>query len=122
MNRRFKIFMRVLTWCLVFASLVVAAAAATFGLRPNHIVMSAMVITALFLLGLVVMACVQELRQVSWSIRWWRWSRVMANREVLERQGRCPSCAYDLTGNVSGVCPECGARDDRQHGITGHTG
>jgi hypothetical protein len=20
----------------------------------------------------------------------------------------CPSCGYDLTGNVSGVCPECG--------------
>jgi hypothetical protein len=24
------------------------------------------------------------------------------------RNGRCPRCAYDLTGNVSGVCPECG--------------
>ncbi|HEY3243575.1 MAG TPA: hypothetical protein VGM03_09510 [Phycisphaerae bacterium] len=23
--------------------------------------------------------------------------------------GQCPSCGYDLTGNVSGVCPECGA-------------
>jgi len=22
--------------------------------------------------------------------------------------GHCPQCAYDLTGNVSGVCPECG--------------
>lgn len=29
--------------------------------------------------------------------RWWRW-----------RRGRCPACAYDLTGNVSGTCPECG--------------
>ena len=26
------------------------------------------------------------------------------------RPGQCPSCAYDLTGNVSGVCPECGRR------------
>lgn len=25
-------------------------------------------------------------------------------------QGLCPACGYDLTGNVSGVCPECGAR------------
>ena len=25
------------------------------------------------------------------------------------RLGRCAGCAYDLTGNVSGVCPECGA-------------
>lgn len=24
------------------------------------------------------------------------------------RPGHCQSCAYDLTGNVSGVCPECG--------------
>jgi predicted RNA-binding Zn-ribbon protein involved in translation (DUF1610 family) len=22
--------------------------------------------------------------------------------------GLCVSCHYDLTGNVSGVCPECG--------------
>jgi hypothetical protein len=22
--------------------------------------------------------------------------------------GRCPGCGYDLTGNVSGTCPECG--------------
>ena len=24
------------------------------------------------------------------------------------RSGSCPACSYDLTGNVSGVCPECG--------------
>jgi hypothetical protein len=24
------------------------------------------------------------------------------------RLGRCPRCGYDLTGNTSGVCPECG--------------
>jgi hypothetical protein len=23
--------------------------------------------------------------------------------------GHCPACGYDLTGNVSGRCPECGA-------------
>lgn len=23
-------------------------------------------------------------------------------------EGRCGRCGYDLTGNVSGVCPECG--------------
>lgn len=23
--------------------------------------------------------------------------------------GLCGSCGYDLTGNVSGTCPECGA-------------
>jgi RNA polymerase subunit RPABC4/transcription elongation factor Spt4 len=25
------------------------------------------------------------------------------------RLGHCHKCGYDLTGNVSGVCPECGA-------------
>jgi hypothetical protein len=24
------------------------------------------------------------------------------------RRGRCICCGYDLTGNVSGICPECG--------------
>jgi len=26
----------------------------------------------------------------------------------LAREGHCQGCGYDLTGNVSGVCPECG--------------
>jgi len=25
-----------------------------------------------------------------------------------QRKGLCRKCGYDLTGNVSGVCPECG--------------
>lgn len=23
-------------------------------------------------------------------------------------RGCCPGCGYNLTGNVSGICPECG--------------
>ena len=26
----------------------------------------------------------------------------------LKARGRCLACGYDLAGNVSGVCPECG--------------
>ena len=26
------------------------------------------------------------------------------------RPGRCAECGYDLTGNESGVCPECGRK------------
>jgi hypothetical protein len=29
-------------------------------------------------------------------------------RHLLAARGRCQACGYDLTGNVSGVCPECG--------------
>ncbi len=32
-------------------------------------------------------------------LRRWRW----------RRKGLCLKCGYDLEGNVSGVCPECGA-------------
>ncbi len=27
---------------------------------------------------------------------------------LVENQGRCGACGYDLMGNVSGACPECG--------------
>ena len=30
-------------------------------------------------------------------------------RRRRRRSGRCQRCGYDLTGNVSGRCPECGA-------------
>ena len=29
------------------------------------------------------------------------------------KRGLCQTCGYDLTGNVSGVCPECGVEVDR---------
>ena len=34
----------------------------------------------------------------------WLWHR--DRRRI--RPGHCPGCGYDLTGNTSGVCPECG--------------
>lgn len=38
----------------------------------------------------------------------------MRRIEGLERHGenRCSDCGYDLAGNVTGICPECGARRD----------
>lgn len=29
------------------------------------------------------------------------------------RKGLCVNCAYNLTGNVSGICPECGTKIER---------
>jgi hypothetical protein len=54
---------------------------------------------------------------LAWDVwepwRWWLWhrrtGRWLARRDALRSQGHCPECAYDLTGNVSGTCPECGA-------------
>jgi len=37
------------------------------------------------------------------AILWWRDRRRIS-------PGHCQKCGYDLTGNVSGVCPECGGK------------
>lgn len=37
-----------------------------------------------------------------------RYARRWLDLRMLYRQGKCPVCGYDLQGNVSGVCPECG--------------
>ncbi len=46
---------------------------------------------------------------------WWaeraRRRGSLADRRI--REGRCPFCDYNLTGNVSGTCPECGKRVER---------
>ncbi len=46
-----------------------------------------------------------------------------AQRDALLRSGRCPTCDYDLTGNVSGKCPECGspviAVEEQHAGLAG---
>jgi hypothetical protein len=34
----------------------------------------------------------------------WLW------RDLRRRPGRCPRCDYDLSGNSTGICPECGAK------------
>ena len=36
--------------------------------------------------------------------------RSMIRQVVFQTGSLCRSCGYDLTGNVSGVCPECGER------------
>jgi hypothetical protein len=40
------------------------------------------------------------------AILWWRDRRRIP-------PGHCRNCGYNLTGNVSGICPECGAEIDR---------
>ena len=39
------------------------------------------------------------------------WYAIISVRMTLrDRAGRCIKCGYDLRGNASGVCPECGSR------------
>jgi hypothetical protein len=50
----------------------------------------------------LALAAVLPLLQAGLRVR----GRARRRRRAARRQ--CPSCAYDLTGNVSGTCPECG--------------
>lgn len=44
----------------------------------------------------------------------------LSHRRRLRRRhasGRCRMCGYNLTGNLTGVCPECGRPVDRSHRV-----
>jgi peptidoglycan/LPS O-acetylase OafA/YrhL len=43
-------------------------------------------------------------------VRWWQ-------RGGQKSAFVCPRCAYNLTGNISGVCPECGLQVSMNGGI-----
>lgn len=65
----------------------------THGMKARATIpLSAIVIVSV--LGILVEPCI-------WLRRWRR-------RIERRRLGLCMECGYDLTGNVSGVCPECG--------------
>src|SRR5829696_2264249 len=105
MNRRlFNLLLSVIT-IVVVAAAAVSGLAVGFGMNANNFVLAAVMIFMAASVGLFIWSS-----WPSWS--WWIWHRRMgkwlARREALISQGRCPSCAYDLTGNVSGTCPECG--------------
>ena len=40
----------------------------------------------------------------AFALEEWYFGRAPRRR----RLGLCPNCGYNLTGNVSGICPECG--------------
>lgn len=43
---------------------------------------------------------------VLWAWLWMRWKNSLLRRT---RPQACHACGYDLTGNISGRCPECGS-------------
>ena len=44
---------------------------------------------------------------VRYALYLWRWMK-WHDADARYRDGLCLHCGYDLAGNVSGVCPECG--------------
>ena len=44
-----------------------------------------------------------------WLVLFLRSVSIANQRNGRLRDGLCPSCGYNLTGNISGSCPECGA-------------
>lgn len=57
---------------------------------------------------LVVLAAVLPVR---YALGVWRCGTLRRRRT---RRGACQKCSYDLTGNTSGVCPECGTPTARK--------
>jgi hypothetical protein len=54
----------------------------------------------------VVLGLIPVVSLLRWRVR----SRVQQWRTI---RGRCLSCGYNLTGNTTGICPECGTTIDR---------
>ncbi len=42
------------------------------------------------------------------TLRLWRTEQRSMTAIRRRRSGQCATCGYDLTGNISGICPECG--------------
>ena len=58
--------------------------------------------SALYRIGLIAgaLCCVDPFKQ----------ARYAAMIDQRRKSGQCLHCGYDLTGNLSGTCPECGSR------------
>ncbi len=72
--------------------------------------------TTLFFIGLIdsnvttalLWPLVVSTMTFAWVMLCWGWVRLFYGRVKIVEQGDCLVCGYSLTGNQSGVCPECG--------------
>ncbi len=59
-------------------------------------------IDAVSLVGLLALAVIPA------GVHWWRGTRWQSERRRRLTAKQCVHCGYDLHGNESGICPECG--------------
>jgi hypothetical protein len=94
-------------WCSpwlavgAFALGAVILRLADTGASPNTFTIPVLFAFALFSVGLVIIAMRLIIFQYSEDRRVYSLSRRVPSPN-------CPKCGYNLTGNESGVCPECG--------------
>ena len=67
--------------------------------------------------GAVLWAVLKPLLLVLPAGAGWAVYQAVRSRSASRGLSRCPRCGYDLTGNVSGVCPECGGGISRGEAI-----
>lgn len=77
---------------LLTAALVLADVVGLLGLPPGGVVLGLCVIAAIVMSSLAARGYYRALRRMT----------------PPHPPGHCSHCGYNLTGNVSGVCPECG--------------
>lgn len=91
--------------CLLFLLLAAAVVAIRFYIRPHFgavwVDRSKHIVLYSLLFGYPSLVAVMLRRRIRSGLR----------RELVQSGvPTCLSCGYDLTGNESGVCPECGTR------------
>lgn len=52
-------------------------------------------------------------------VLFWKEPTLIAQRRALH--GQCEHCGYNLKGNISGTCPECGNRIEQRGDRKSHT-
>ena len=73
---------------------------------PNRVIWPGMIVNELFYCTVIVLS------YVGW---------IQGRRAIRRRRGRCQQCAYDLRGDLSTGCPECGWKRADAHNACGYS-
>jgi hypothetical protein len=89
---------RVLKWAVLALNFVALVAVATLTVRLRAEFRGQ--ITTPFIAGMILMWTSVVAALIATVVFWYRNQRIPP--------GHCQTCGYNLTGNTSGRCPECG--------------